>query len=98
MNYIEGNKNEKIVEIRDKLEEVNNNDDNEEVLNTCEISLDSTEVVEYFKLFNERKLSLSPAVEFSLPTPLVNVITSYYSFYQFFQNIIKFKSWNHLKI
>ena len=85
LNYIEGNKNEKIVEIRDKLEEVNNNDDNEEVLNTCEISLDSTEVVEYFKLFNERKLSLSPAVEFSLPTPLVNVITSYYSFYQFFQ-------------
>ncbi|KAG7665522.1 MDM12 [[Candida] subhashii] len=80
--------NSKVVEINRKLQEINNpedDDDKEEESKSCELSLDSTEVVNYVKLFNERKLSLSPISMFTLPTPLVNVIDSYYNFHGYFK-------------
>ncbi|KAG2732882.1 hypothetical protein G9P44_003872 [Scheffersomyces stipitis] len=77
-----------LVQYNDILQEMKSDEvevDLEEENRSCEFSLDSTEVVNYVKLFNERKLSLSPTVCLTLPTPLVNVIDSYYSFHRFFK-------------
>lgn len=72
--------NRKFAEIQNYKEETDNEEDE-----LCKVSLDSTEVVNYVKLFNERSLSLSPAVKYTLPTPLVNVINAYYDYHQYFK-------------
>lgn len=53
--------------------------------NACEVIMDNLEVKQYVKLFSERKLSVSPAVIVKLPTALVNTITSYKNFFDFFK-------------
>ncbi|KAK6458092.1 uncharacterized protein RJT20DRAFT_93338 [Scheffersomyces xylosifermentans] len=84
----ESKENTTVMEYNKVLQEIKNDEteiDKEEESKSCEFSLDSTEVVDYVNLFNKRKLSLSPASTFSLPTPLVNVIESYYQFHLFYK-------------
>ncbi|KAL6452464.1 FAB1 1-phosphatidylinositol 3-phosphate 5-kinase FAB1 [Candida maltosa Xu316] len=87
LHYIKGDgENRKNIEIENQLKEVCSQvNEADQVVKTCEISLESTEVVNYVKLFNERRLSLSPSIEYSLPKPLINVVSSYFNFYNFYQ-------------
>ncbi|KAI3404415.2 hypothetical protein KGF56_002812 [Candida oxycetoniae] len=75
------NKCENLVMVNDILDELQNS----EYWGKIEPGLDSgEEVIKYIDLFNTRKLSLSPCVQFSLPTPLVNLVVSYRNYFQSF--------------
>ncbi|KAK6465031.1 hypothetical protein DFJ63DRAFT_300934 [Scheffersomyces coipomensis] len=79
--------NHKILEFKSILDEIANDTeiDKEQENNACEFGLEIIDVQNSFALFNHRKLSLSPASSFSLPTPLSNIIESYYKFHKFFK-------------
>jgi 1-phosphatidylinositol-3-phosphate 5-kinase len=82
------NTNHKVIDYNMKLQEIKDDEtkaDFEEEAKSCEFNLDSTEVTNYVRLFNERKISMSPAANFPLPTRLINVIDSFYSFHEFFK-------------
>lgn len=69
-------------EINGKFFEIQSYEDsNKEEGRVSTVTLDKTEVVNYMKLFNERSLSTSPAVKYSMPTPLMNLINSYYEYH-----------------
>ncbi|RLV95687.1 1-phosphatidylinositol 3-phosphate 5-kinase fab1 [Spathaspora sp. JA1] len=71
--------------VQEILGEIDDQVVKEEESKLLEYSLDSTEVVNYVKLFQERKLSSSPAITYSLPRPLVNVIETYNKFHSYYQ-------------
>jgi 1-phosphatidylinositol-3-phosphate 5-kinase len=86
VSLISGPKDETVEEINRSLAELAVDDfDKEAELQLCEYSLTNTEVLSYVKLFNERVLSVSPAVEYTLPSPLINVITSYLKFHNYYK-------------
>ncbi|EGW33263.1 uncharacterized protein SPAPADRAFT_50162 [Spathaspora passalidarum NRRL Y-27907] len=84
ITYKDGITNGCLNRINDMLLEIDDENNKEEESKSLEFSLDSTEVVNYVKLFNERKLSLSPSIIYSLPTPLVNVIETYHNYHDYY--------------
>lgn len=57
----------------------------DDVLISTTTALDNHEIGNYIKLFDDRKISTSPAVQFSLPMPLLNVVDAYETFNKFHQ-------------
>lgn len=76
-----------VLALSNHLEEIRLDQENEidDTLTSCNNALDNHEIENYIKLFNERKLSTSPAVKFSLPTSLLNVVDFYDKFYRFYK-------------
>lgn len=86
LSYVKPTENPKIVDIQQKLQEIRDNTiEGDENGKLHDLKLDPAEVVNYVKLFSERKLSLSPPVEYSLPNPLAKTIYTYYAVHQFAQ-------------
>ncbi|ODV78105.1 uncharacterized protein CANTADRAFT_55312 [Suhomyces tanzawaensis NRRL Y-17324] len=80
--------NEQVKEYNEKIREIEIDREKNPEMDSCvpstEIAAGTKLFFHYMTLFNQRKISLSPATKFPLPTPLVNVIDSYYKYHKYF--------------